>query len=444
MRGVWIVIAFLGLTLQAEKTHSQIPDIRYVDYDQLKPGTRLSVPEIWFKYAGFKVLVNTETNEKNVPLHNGLDSLRTIHRFLEFYPNLVVELSVHTDCRGSDKYSVRYSQRRAEALVDSLIEWGIHRKRLLAKGYEKELPIIPCEEIEAMKTAGEQEMSHQINRRVELKIVAMDYKKPEYMYQGFDGHRHIDFKDELKQGDQFIVKVGDDLVEHYSHPSIELEELFKKLKTCEKCAFELICSKSKYDKNMWEIRSLESLIYLQMMNKDQCKVTLSSEVEDSMVVVKVSEDVYDKPFLLFKGQRAGRSIYKDDTLKQGDEFIIDVTFDFDKAFIRPGSKKMLNWLGEKLTVLDTFDIVIESHTDCRGHDYYNGTLSRRRARSVARYLIDNYDFPQDNIIPMGMGEKDPLSELSCEEISRLPQKEAEEIHLANRRTVVKIKFAKLK
>jgi outer membrane protein OmpA-like peptidoglycan-associated protein len=90
-----------------------------------------------------------------------LDSLITV---LKTYP-INVELSSHTDCRGTTAYNDRLSQRRAESAVDYLIKHGVDSKRITAKGYgERQLlnrcaDGIPCSEAE-----------HQVNRRTEVKV----------------------------------------------------------------------------------------------------------------------------------------------------------------------------------------------------------------------------------------------------------------------------------
>src|SRR5699024_6126241 len=54
---------------------------------------------------------------------------------LNEYPTLRIELSSHTDSRGSDSYNMALSQRRAQAAVDYLVAAGISRDRMVAQGY---------------------------------------------------------------------------------------------------------------------------------------------------------------------------------------------------------------------------------------------------------------------------------------------------------------------
>ncbi len=63
------------------------------------------------------------------------DSLNVLVRVLEDNPNLVIELRSHTDSRSNLKYNDELSQKRAQTVVDFLVDKGINSDRLLAKGY---------------------------------------------------------------------------------------------------------------------------------------------------------------------------------------------------------------------------------------------------------------------------------------------------------------------
>ncbi|MCX6246765.1 MAG: OmpA family protein [Bacteroidetes bacterium] len=81
--------------------------------------------------------------------------------------SITVELGSHTDCRGSDEYNARLSQRRAESAVQYIISTGIEASRITAHGYgETQLTNkcsngVPCTEAE-----------HQANRRTEFKVLS--------------------------------------------------------------------------------------------------------------------------------------------------------------------------------------------------------------------------------------------------------------------------------
>jgi outer membrane protein OmpA-like peptidoglycan-associated protein len=56
-------------------------------------------------------------------------------------PTFVIELSSHTDYRGSDPANQKLSEARAKSCVDYLISKGINPERLKAKGYGEKAPV---------------------------------------------------------------------------------------------------------------------------------------------------------------------------------------------------------------------------------------------------------------------------------------------------------------
>jgi outer membrane protein OmpA-like peptidoglycan-associated protein/tetratricopeptide (TPR) repeat protein len=59
----------------------------------------------------------------------------TIFFIMSDTPDIIVELSSHTDSCGTDAYNMKLSQSRAESVVKYLVEKGIEKSRLLPKGY---------------------------------------------------------------------------------------------------------------------------------------------------------------------------------------------------------------------------------------------------------------------------------------------------------------------
>ncbi len=121
-----------------------------------------------------------------------LTALDRLAGMLEENPNITIELSAHTDCRGSDAYNQRLSQRRAEACVDYLIEHGIAPERLTPVGYGEQRPKIVRRKLtEKIPWLAEgdtlteafisglneerQEICHQLNRRTEFLVLRTTY-----------------------------------------------------------------------------------------------------------------------------------------------------------------------------------------------------------------------------------------------------------------------------
>ena len=118
-----------------------------------------------------------------------LDKLVTL---LNENPNVTIELSAHADYRGSAEYNKRLSQRRAESVVNYLIEHGIASDRLSPVGYGKEKPKTIRRKLtekypflkendvlteDYIKTFDEeqQEICNQLNRRTEFVVLRTTY-----------------------------------------------------------------------------------------------------------------------------------------------------------------------------------------------------------------------------------------------------------------------------
>lgn len=81
-------------------------------------------------------------------------------------PTLKIELSSHTDSRGSHAYNEALSQRRAQSAVDYLVARGIARDRMVAKGYGESRLVNRCADGVPCSAA-----EHQANRRTEVTVL---------------------------------------------------------------------------------------------------------------------------------------------------------------------------------------------------------------------------------------------------------------------------------
>ncbi len=70
-----------------------------------------------------------------------LDSVVT---YMNKYPNINVKVESHADARGSDKYNMELSKRRAASTVNYLVENGIDKGRLTSEGYGESRPVNDC------------------------------------------------------------------------------------------------------------------------------------------------------------------------------------------------------------------------------------------------------------------------------------------------------------
>lgn len=108
-------------------------------------------------------------------------------------PNVTIELSAHTDYKGSAQYNERLSQRRAESVVKYLIDHGIASDRLTPKGYGKSKPktikrkvaekypflkagdVLTEDFVKSLKDEEQQEECNQMNRRTEFIVLRTTY-----------------------------------------------------------------------------------------------------------------------------------------------------------------------------------------------------------------------------------------------------------------------------
>ncbi len=100
-------------------------------------------------------------------------TLDTLYNILVENPTIIIELSSHTDTRGSDEYNLNLSQKRAESCVNYLIdEKGIPKERISAKGYGETKTLEDCSKIaECPQDQSGDCACHQLNRRTEFKII---------------------------------------------------------------------------------------------------------------------------------------------------------------------------------------------------------------------------------------------------------------------------------
>jgi outer membrane protein OmpA-like peptidoglycan-associated protein len=88
---------------------------------------------------------------------------------------------------------------------------------------------------------------------------------------------------------------------------------------------------------------------------------------------------------------------------------LEVYFDFDSAAITEKAMSQLMSLGRALTSpqLKNALVLVGGHTDAKGSDEYNRSLSERRAEAVREFLIARFDLPSDNLKAVGYGEQQP-------------------------------------
>ena len=120
-------------------------------------------------------------------------ALDELVKMLNDNPHITIELSAHSDCRGSADYNRRLAQRRAESVVNYLIAHGIAADRLTPVGYGEDKPktirkkltekyawlkekdVLSEEFIGKLADKEKQETCHQLNRRTEFRVLRTTY-----------------------------------------------------------------------------------------------------------------------------------------------------------------------------------------------------------------------------------------------------------------------------
>lgn len=96
--------------------------------------------------------------------------------------------------------------------------------------------------------------------------------------------------------------------------------------------------------------------------------------------------------------------------KPGDKIILErIYFDFDKDEIREESVIELSKLYYFMTSNPDMIVEVAGHTDSRGTDEYNLDLSKRRAKSVQKWLSDR-SIKSKRVVTKGYGEAKPIAD----------------------------------
>ncbi|MEI6061636.1 MAG: OmpA family protein [Bacteroidota bacterium] len=121
------------------------------------------------------------------------DSLQGLIKTLDENETIIIELASHTDSRGTDESNDVLSQKRAESVVNYLIDRGIDPDRLVAKGYGERVPrrlvkdvtkdgflfksgtLLSQTFVDSLSTKPAQEAAYALNRRSEFRIISKDF-----------------------------------------------------------------------------------------------------------------------------------------------------------------------------------------------------------------------------------------------------------------------------
>ena len=103
-----------------------------------------------------------EYDKSNIT-QDGAAELDKLVQVMNEYPTMVIFAKSHTDQRGSDRYNLNLSDRRAKSTVQYLVSKGISKDRISGQGFGESEPKVTCD------TCTEEQ--HAQNRRSEFLIV---------------------------------------------------------------------------------------------------------------------------------------------------------------------------------------------------------------------------------------------------------------------------------
>lgn len=216
------------------------------------------------------------------------------------------------------------------------------------------------------------------------------------------------------KGDDDIYKV---LIEKIPQGKYELELIVRDRKTNEQIRDAKIGFGD-------ALLTIAGLVFKRELEKDKT-YTVKTDMEGYMNDSKTISTV-GKPFGVIK-----ETLWVE-KVEVGQKFVMEnIYYDFDKWDILPESEVELDKLVKVMNDNPSWKVELGSHTDSRGSDKYNETLSQKRSDSAVGYIVGK-GIAKDRIIAKGYGETELVNE--CDDGVKC----AEADHRKNRRTEFKI------
>lgn len=139
------------------------------EYETITTNQAIRLNNIYYDFDDDKILLDAERD------------LTVLYDLMIKYPDMVIELSSHTDSQGLSRYNQDLSQRRAESARNWLLNKGIDKDRIKPVGYGEEFIINRC--VDGVRCDDDE---HRFNRRTEFKII--------------DGPKTIEIKRDVLKG----------------------------------------------------------------------------------------------------------------------------------------------------------------------------------------------------------------------------------------------------
>lgn len=122
-----------------------------------------------------------------------------------------------------------------------------------------------------------------------------------------------------------------------------------------------------------------------------------------------------------------------EVIREGEGIIVKfdsgILFDFDKFALKDVAKKNIESLASSLNQYPGTDIKVIGHTDSRGTEEYNMTLSEKRAAAVKAYAVSQ-GVPSGRLITVGKGYAEPIGD-NATDAGRAANRRVEIVIVAN-------------
>ncbi len=241
--------------------------------------------------------------------------------------------------------------------------------------------------------------------------------------------------------DIFIAKVGADHKYHLEHPGYPLNSQGDDFG----CTFEGphnrgFFSSNRNDARGWDhiysfelpevVQTIKGWVYemegyelpaaqVYMVGDDGTNLKLSVKGDGSFEQV-IKPNVNYVMLATCKGYLNHKEEFRADSVSESKEYTLqfplasirvpvmidNIFYDFDKATLRPESKKALDELVKLLQENPNVTIELSAHCDYKGSAEYNKKLSQQRANSVVAYLVE-HGIAKDRLTPVGYGKEKP-------------------------------------
>lgn len=119
--------------------------------EELEVGKVITIKDLYFEFNKWELHPRSYVE------------LQKLLQIMESNPGLVIQINGHTDDKGTDRYNLYLSRKRAKAVIEYLTENGISVYRFSYKAYGESMPV----------ASNETSEGRQLNRRVDFTIISL-------------------------------------------------------------------------------------------------------------------------------------------------------------------------------------------------------------------------------------------------------------------------------